>query len=313
MTERRDSAPPLGGDSDARRSRLAGFLPADGPRRRVPTAFAMALLTAMGCGIAYYAFAAARSWLVDRPEFLLEVDRIELEPAPPEAIRGGRETILREVRDRGGLSAPIRLLAPDYDAIRRAFALHSPWIAGVERIDASRPGRLIVEVLYHRPAARVALAGIRDRVLVVAEDATVLPAEEVSTAAMEPLPTIFGLSSATEVPPGLILGVGDSGKIDPTVSGAVALAVAVGRYPPGIQRIVWVVEPTGYRHFMVLTRGKVWVDWRNAPGEEVAGEPPASAKIERLARWEEQRAGRVVGETQVLRFVGDGVVLVDAT
>lgn len=287
MTERHDPAPisppPHGGDPSGRQPRVGGFVRVEGNRRRVPTAFAVGLMLAVAFGAVSYAVNSAVSWLHRRPEYLLDFQRIELVPDPPRSLRGGRSVILRKVRERAKFDEPIRLLSADYGKIKSAFALYSPWIAEVGRIDARHPGRLIVEVAYREPVGRIEIDSGRD--LVVAGDCAVLPSEDLYPGDLARLPLLVGLKAVRETTAGLFLGANERGEIEARVASTVALARLFRRDPGRAEQFLQIDASKGEGNIAVLTRGGVRVFWGHGPGEEVDDEPAAARKLDLLDRW----------------------------
>lgn len=276
MTERHDPAPTPPPHSGSFGSPLR--------LKKIPSAIAAGLIFVMlGLG-AWWGIERSRNWLSAQPDYLIDVDRIELVPDPPAQLRDGRTGILRSVRDGARLKAPIRLLDADLDALGKSFVLHSPWIARVVRIDRSQLKRLIVEVVYRIPLARVEIGGQPRQVL--GNDGAVLPSEEMSAKDRAELPVIVGLDNVPETSPGLYFGDDGNGKIQPKVAAAVAMAEFFRINAPSSVALRKIIVSLGSNDLSITTRDGLAVYWRHAPGQEVEGEPTAADKLDLVKRWQ---------------------------
>jgi len=92
---------------------------------------------------------------------------------------------LEHVRTGSGHSPSVEVLAEDLVQLRDAFAVHSPWVRRVDRIERLYPNRLIVTLAYRRPVAK--LWAVKSRPLYLDDEGIALPASEIDEAAAGPL------------------------------------------------------------------------------------------------------------------------------
>ncbi len=251
---------------------------------RFPVVIALALVTVVMIGLALVAADRAKVWLLGQPDFLLNFDRIELRPNPPDSMRGGAAALLQMVREEGKLGVSIRVLDLDLSALATAFVLHSPWVSHVKSIDRSTPGRLIVDLEYREPVARIEID--RNRSLTVASDCALLPTEDVTAQVLKDLPVLSGLRDVKESRPGLFLGDDGQGRIDPNVQAAVAMANVLRAAQPLLDPIARIDLTQGVDNIWLLTRSRFSIFWRHPPGLEAENEPDTKKKLSIIADWE---------------------------
>lgn len=313
MTERRDPIPFSG----------LPATPADGPRRPLPfvrmagpplsrrklSAAAVAgVALILVCWAALKLVQGARTWLHERPEYVVSFDRIVLDPPPPDVMRSGRETILRRVREKAKLGESIRLLDQDLEELGLAFAKYSPWVAKVEKVERSFPDRIALHLVYRKPVARVGQAPGTS--IVIAGDGVVLPEEDLWPEEAAKLVRIDGFKALLEARPGLFFGSDEGGKVPGEVAAAIRLARFLqetrARSEP---RIVTINLSNGPGKIMLKTRRNLWVYWGNGPGDEGDREATAREKLDLLSRWEDARPDRPAPVKDYLEYTRDGARL----
>jgi hypothetical protein len=127
---------------------VSTFLPfLQSPWRR---AFVGVILAGGLLGGVYFGWQRWGGQILHQPEYLLKTENIEIPPQPPwirsdvkaDAIRDGGLT---------GLSILDRRLTVN---VARAFSMHT-WVEEVTRVSKYHPARVVVELVYRRPAAMV--------------------------------------------------------------------------------------------------------------------------------------------------------------
>lgn len=312
MRQRRDlpespeSLPLPGVRQPSARVVLARFLGSKSVRRRLAASLIIILI-----GWASYLLAGrAVGWLHAQPEFAIPFDAVELVPEPPVALRNGRKAILTRVRERAKIDGPIRLLDQDLRELGLAFAKHSPWIAGVDRVQRVYPGRIVVRVVYREPVARIDYSA--DRFIAIADDGVVIPGEDLLTSIAATLPRLKGFASPPQGLPGHYLGADRDGNVPPEITSAVALArflhLAEGGNGPSPQ-FASVNVSKGADKLLLRTGRGLWVFWQNAPGREEGDEPKAAEKLKRFAQWQAENRNEPFTDEQCLYFSGDSAEL----
>jgi hypothetical protein len=151
----------------------------------------------------------------------------------------------------------------------------------VDSVSKHYPGRVIVELVYRRPAAMVEVPG---GLFPVDEQAVLLPSADFSTADAWKYPRIVGIETQPLGPVGSSWG-------DRDLIGAVRIAIAL--------RDVWdelrlhsirrIATPSdspaaNFTEYELVTQSGAIIPWGHAPGSETAGELPVAEKIARLTR-----------------------------
>jgi hypothetical protein len=236
-----------------------------------------------------------RAALHDRPQYMLSLSDIECDP--PQGMN--RADFLREVRN----------LAPQFDSMHRldenlparlarAFAAH-PWVEAVERVESHGPNaRVRVRLIYREAVLAVALSGGKippdGSALVetwsgIGRNALV-PARAVDrhgvllpvSAVHSHLPVLTGEVAAPAGLPGEPWG-------DSTVATA---AATVAFLKPHLRRLrLDDCDIESDQGGIVFRKPKVRIVWGYAPGQEQAGEAPASVKVRRLLDYQSRHDG----------------------
>ncbi len=290
------------------------------PRRRATVVEALAVLLGIALIVAYGLAQAAIGWLGDRPTYRLPFDQITLEPPPPSYIKLGRTGLLRQIREKAQAPESLSILNLDPADLAKWFALHSPWVEEVVRIERSYPNQLVVHLRYREPVALVPLPFPARRAeaqparsgIFLDRHAVVLPNLEIATEAARPLLQIEGLSGPLRTKEGVCVVPTGTGEAEHWPIAACRLAaflkarmteeesLAPGNRPD----VIYVKEHVG--EFWVRTESRFWVLWGEAPGEEHAGRPKASEKWKQLLSWFVRSGHEPRGEYDYLEFSPDG-------
>ena len=278
-------------------------------RRLLAVAAAGMVLALLGWTALVLADRSAR-WLHSQPEFSVPFEGIELVPEPPRALRDGRAAILSRVRERAKVDGLIRLLDQDLRELGLSFAKHSPWVAKVDRVARAYPNRILIQVTYREPVARVDLSP--DRFVAVADDGVVIAGEDLIPSIAASLPRLKGFTSPPQDLPGHYLGADRDGRVPAEISAAVALAKFL-RASAGADgqpaRFASVNVSKGADRLLLRTQGGLWVLWHNAPGREDPDEPAASEKLDRFLQWEAIHHNEPFTDEDCLVFVGNAARL----
>jgi hypothetical protein len=296
--------------------RFARLVAAPSVRRLAPSRLALALL-GMSAGFVVLALIfsnglrSARHWLHGRPEYQARFSAIELDPAPPAWFAGGAAGFLERARE---VVAPHResfsvLDVPAQD-LKRGFGLYC-WVERVNRIAASHPNRLRVQLEYRTPVAvPYGFPGV-----VLDRHGVVLPAKDVEPAYLERLIPIKIPKPTQEnaPPPGevwkRVVEPGGRPRVDEGVVRAAALADFVldaRRTETGVP--VKCISIDGNRLWLMCTP-EVWVRWCESAENGKSGRSEDSAKWAMLREWFQTRGARQVVDPDYLEVSKDGVVL----
>jgi len=219
--------------------------------------------------------------VTDQPEYLLQATDIEITPRPAWV----RSDVKAEVvRDAGLIK--LNLLSPQVTVqIAQAFATHS-WVAEVRRVSKHYPSKVVVELVYRKPAAMVEVC-MQDKpgLLPVDGHGVLLPPEDFTPKeANEEFPRISVGNSVPAGPVGTAWG-------DPKVTGAARIAQAIGERWKDLKLHMILVAADGgtTRHgepiYELSTKGKTRILWGHAPGEESSQEATAIQKAARLSQF----------------------------
>ena len=144
-----------------RRSRLAIAAPV--ARRMASTRVGIAVgslivLTLVLALVGSRMVTAALQWIHHQSIYQQKFTGIELDPPCPKWIKSGSIGLLEQVRKAAKRPESFSVPDQDLDEIATDFK-HSPWVSLVERVEASTPNRLRVQLLYREPVARVVSTG----------------------------------------------------------------------------------------------------------------------------------------------------------
>jgi len=241
---------------------------------------------ALGGG-SYLAWRNLKTRILDSPEYLVDVGKVEITPLPDWIHSDIRAEVFCDPRLDGRLS----IMDDDLvDRIKRTFEDH-PWVARVVRVAKRHPASVEVELEYRRPVCMVEAPG---GVYAVDAEGVVLPSGDFSPVEATRYPRLTGVDRAPTAPVGRhwsdarVIGGAEIAAVlsqcweamklhrivplesDPTT--AVAAAADAGRR---------FREP----FFALITRGGTRILWGYAPRANGLGEIPAAEKVARLKRY----------------------------
>lgn len=253
----------------------------------------------------------------DRPEYQFAFADIELEPAPPNWIKLGKEGLLERVRVAAKRPKTASILTTDPEGLRRDFQLHSPWIEEVERVELKYPKRVIVRPKYREPAA---VASIKVNVPIYLDsNGVILPTDELNLGASGVLPPIYGLENPSSTAPGVVWSKraerDDYARPNPRAVAAARLAkflkdrqnppLGSGRKPRRVE-FIHAQYPAGL--FVQLT-GKIMVLWGDAPGSERPGTPSGEKKWAILRDWIEHDGPETLRPGDYVEFSAQSILV----
>lgn len=238
-------------------------------------AAAVLLLAAMSAGLA----AAWQRWgraALEGREFRVTAASLEVTP-PPSWIRS---PVVEEVIRDGNLVG-MRMADPALvQRVAEVFALH-PWVARVVRVEKRYPARVTVQLEYRQPVAVVPVATRRESgLLVVDARGVLLPTHDFDASQAGDYLRIEGIDT-------LPAGVYGTPWGSRRVSEAASIAAVIGpRWKElGLYAIVPIAAVDGSDIYELRTPQGVQLVWGRPPGQESAGEPPASAKLAALVAY----------------------------
>jgi hypothetical protein len=230
-------------------------------------------------------------WLGRQDEFQLAFTDIVLAPDPPPWIKSGKAGLLERVRSRARLAPVLTLLDLDLKALAADFQRESPWVRAVGRIERAHPARLVVNLVYRRPVARIALGRGE---IIVDRDGVVLPDDDIELESAGPLvhlalPAPPSASSYDALSGRALKIVPAPGATPDAEPARMAAALAAFLQDQPADRIV-PAGPFNFVHYrggelFLQTAGDGMILWGAAPGLEAPGEPSADAKLTLLREW----------------------------
>ena len=270
------------------------------PRLLVAGLLIITFVALIGLGVTR-SLRSAGGWVEQRPEYQLQVGRIELDPPPDRWIKGGADLILEGAK----LGETISLLGLDLKGLEQDFR-RSPWVKDVLRVDRSNYGRLIVTLVYRKPVA-ILEYGPTNYPYVLDEEAVVLGDRDIEWASWKdpyrPLGMEAQLIKIKRISDPLVgpkvglpikrKGEGDSLDLpDPLVQGGARLArflldrdqsSGTGSPTVGFKSIYLPVELD--LSYFLLDLDDNWISWGRAPGDERPGKPSTAARWTMLTDW----------------------------
>lgn len=197
----------------------------------------------------------------------------------PEAVqvRGVAEWVKGDVRAEALRNASLDRGLPLDDPelqrrLARAFDMH-PWVRRVVGVEIRHPAAAVVEVECREPAAMVAW---QDGLLAIDAEGVVLPSADFTAAAAARYPRVAGIQSTPQGTEGFPWG-------DVAVEEAAAVAAALGPEWEALGLVeIHPVREKNVRMWELAAADGSRILFGSAPGREVAGEPPAAAKLGRL-------------------------------
>ncbi|HEV3120693.1 MAG TPA: hypothetical protein VGY53_02265, partial [Isosphaeraceae bacterium] len=205
----------------------------------------------------------------------------------------------------------------DMDELKKAFALHSPWVKRVTRIERSPLGGkrapVRVGMVYREPVAVAQALAKNGRPIVVDEDGVVLPAEDLDMAAAGRLIVIIRLAADR------YWGGPDASEEllepDPAVLRAARLAGFLKRHqnrksalagaPPTWSIVA--IDPAYRPGLVAQTHDSTQIVWGEPPGAEEPGNPTAEQKWNFLSDWYEHGSVPQVKWPDYLEFTRRGM------
>lgn len=288
-------------------SRLATAAPAAKrmATTRVGMAISLLVLVCVGATLVGSRGAnAARKWLHGLPVYQKEFAAIELDPPCPKYIKPGTAGILEKVRKAAKRPESFSLPDVDLDEIATDFK-HSPWVSKVERVVASHPNGLRVQLVYREPVARVKSSGGY-----VDGKNIVLAANEIDFAEAGSLIWIMdGVKPEDAIPLNrLTPGLEHPGaNLEPAANLAAFLKQRMNTLEPKDSpgRPAW-LHAAG---LWVETVDSTMIQWSDPPGDEKPGSPNAFEKWEMYARWVAGPNRKKIDHPRYLIFGKNGLEL----
>lgn len=156
--------------------------------------------------------------------------------------------------------------------LARAFDMH-PWVRRVVGVELRHPAAAVVDVECREPIAMVAWqAGL----LAVDAEGVVLPSADFTAAVAAGYPRVSGIESSPQGSEGSPWG-------DVAVEEAAAVAAAIGPEWETLElEEIRPVRERNVRMWELAAADGSRILFGSAPGRELAGEPPAAAKLARL-------------------------------
>ncbi|WZO96838.1 hypothetical protein EP7_003843 [Isosphaeraceae bacterium EP7] len=318
--DRRDPTPSgatEGRPGDGFRRRFSGLSRPAGVRHIARARLIAAILLGLALFVALFAggsrgLAGIRAWLHGQDTYQIRFDEIELTPKPPPWIQSGARGILESVQRDGHWNRPISLLDPaEPENLYRSFALDSPWVERVVRVEPRFPRQLTVELRYREPVAYVSWKDPTEN-YVIDGDAVILPLDDLDRTATGPLPRIVTQTETkssgppNEVPrpyerkPGYpwksppdeadrpnSTAVAKSGSMSPQL-GAARMAALLRTHREDADKIaptILMIFPDEGRGIFLSTADGTTILWGEAPGDERPGSHDAATKWRFLQEW----------------------------
>ncbi len=294
--------------------RLRAFDPAGMHRPHVFRRAGLVALAAVAvaAGLIYLAFRATRAgveWLHRQTEYELAFNDIRLAPEPPGWYRGGSREFLERVR--GGVAGESeRISRLDVGPERLAVAFKNyAWVDHVVKV-AYGPGRIVVNLQYHRPVAIVDLPDGQQRL--IDDKGIILPPEDIDMERLGPLIRITGkgLSPPCDPQAGTVWKSKTSGTelgmADPRIQAAAKLAGFVqsktsdreSESSPALRfreiNVAEIERSASFGLFLIAERAPIW--WGSAPGDEGPGKLSADEKWAMVVLWQRTTRARFVPE-----------------
>ena len=242
---------------------------------------------------ATFAWAWARwgSEVARHPRFSVSIEKIQTPPQPTWI----QSNVIEEVVRDGNLENLSLLDHSTALKVDRAFALHR-WVRRVERVDKQSSRRLIVQLLYRRPAIMV--KADPDGFWPVETEGYLLPPNEFSELQTRDFLHVRGV---TPQPAG---GVGTPYG-DERVNAAARIALALDEVWKDLE--LYAIEPRAANRaavyssavtYELVTRKGTRIVWGNPPEKERQAEASAADKVQRLVEYA-QRHGSLDGPSVI--------------
>jgi hypothetical protein len=156
--------------------------------------------------------------------------------------------------------------------LARAFDMH-PWVRRVVGVELRHPAAAVVDVECREPIAMVAW---QDGLLAIDAEGVVLPSADFTSAVAARYPRVMGVESSPQGTEGFPWG-------DVAVEEAAAVAAAVGPEWETLGLVeIRPVRERNVRMWELAAADGSRILFGSTPGRELAGEPPAAAKLARL-------------------------------
>jgi hypothetical protein len=272
--------------------------------------------------LAYLGTWAARAsvgWLAQQPQYQVPFQQIELVNEPPRWFEGGTQKFLEGVRQSSREPDHVSMLDITPDALAAVFKKYA-WVDEVARV-AYVAGRIRVELQYRQPVGWVQLRDTRQ--LMVDDDGTILPTENIDVTALGVLPKIEG-DGGLAPPVGTQFGEkwksrtepGGLEEVDERIAAAARLAgflmqdaqVADAERTPALRMRQIILTDFDNRGLFMMNAEDAAILWGDAPGTEKPGKPSAQDKWAILRRWEESTPARFLETGDFWAFSRNGLV-----
>jgi hypothetical protein len=248
------------------------------------TALLVAGAAAVGGWLAWSRYAAEAE---AHPDSILVPEGITIEGVGPWVMCDLKTEALRNASLDAGVPLADAALP---QRLERAFLMH-PWVCDVRRVELRHPAAAVVELQCREPVAMVAWQG---GLLAIDSEGVVLPSADFTAESAAGYPKVTGIDSSP-------LGLEGTRWGDPAVDEAGAVAAAIGpEWRPLELREIRPVALAGRRQWELVAADRRVFVFGSAPGREVAGEPTAAVKIDRLR----SRAGQT-GEGERVELTAD--------
>jgi hypothetical protein len=240
-------------------------------------------------GGGYAVWLSVRERVLTGDAYRLRPENVVVTPLPPWIKTDVRSEALRDASLDNGPSILERDLA---ERVALAFAAH-PWVAEVTRATKEHPARVVVELVYRRPACMVELPRVPELVAgglyPVDVQGVLLPSADFSPAEAAEYPRLAGIET---------FPVADAGRAwgdDWVAAGASLAAVLADDWRTlGLAQIAparELADSSEARPLVVTTHGGVRIVWGRSPIDDAEGEPTAAEKLTRLKQLASDQMG----------------------
>jgi len=272
-------------------------------------------------GVIYLAFQGTRAgvgWLHHQSKYQLPFNQIHLATEPPAWYRGGAQEFLERVRLGAGEAEQISLLEVEPERLTLAFKKYA-WVEDVVKVTYG-PGRILVDLRYRQPVARVDVAPGQQK-QIVDDTGIILPTEDLDLDQLGQVITITGegLAAPSDPRPGVMwkakASSSDMGEEDPRIQGAAKLAGFLrteaaaheGLASPALHFREIIVTDFARRGLFIMNAEGAEVCWGSAPGDERPGRLSAEQKWAMLVQWQQSTGSRSLKEGDYWAFSRNGL------
>jgi hypothetical protein len=252
-------------------------------------------------------------WLHGQEVYRVEFKDIELVPAPPGWIKGGREELLEEVRGGRDDLESFSMLDLKLDALLTDFR-RNPWIARADRATTANPKRVTVYLEYREPVAVVQIVQSDQRKRYpIDRGGIVLPGESldldhsgdltkilVSIPLGEPRPGIEWPGEAAEGRSRVILAARLAGFFKERLAEEVSVS-------QDLKPVKIFANDPNLTGLVVELADRTFVLWTRFHSKQSGDEPTDTEKWDRLKSWSQERKPVIDRLHEYLEFTRDGL------